>query len=140
MTCLGCTCTHCGISHLSPLPSRDIQQLLSVSFTHSESTLDLKDSYLLLVATEIGEGEDVWTGKTVEMKTSAETTISISEIQVPLYRYMVTGFHTGFLLGGRGGKYTRRPRVLGSLAHPLASVYVLWLLGELLVSPNRLSA
>ena len=82
------------------LPSRDIQQLLSVSFTHSESTLDLKDSYLLLVAMEIGEGEDVWTGKTVEMKTSAETTISISEIQVPLYSTWSQGFIQDFCLGG----------------------------------------
>ena len=131
------------VYHVSPsLPSRDIQQLLSVSFTHSESTLDLKDSYLLLVATEIGEGEDVWTGKTVEMKTSAETTISISEIQVRLYSTWSPGFHTGFWGGGgrrRSIYSTPTGPVLGAgfpstPANPgcwVPSVYVLWLLGAL---------
>ena len=106
------------MSHDLSLPSRDIQQLLSVSFTHSESTLDLKDSYLLLVAMEIGEGEDVWTGKTVEMKTSAETTISISEIQVQLHvQYMVT--RVSYRILGGGSIYsTPTGPVLGSLAHP----------------------
>ena len=65
-----------------PVSSRDIQQLLSVSFAHSDPSFDPKDSYLLLVARDPGESVGLWTGKTVEMKTSAETTIAISEIKV----------------------------------------------------------
>ena len=49
-------------------PPREINQLLS---------------YLLLVAMDPGDSRVAWNGKTVHIKSSAETTIAISEIQVP---------------------------------------------------------
>ena len=48
-------------------PPREINQLLS---------------YLLLVAMDPGDSRVAWNGKTVHIKSSAETTIAISEIQV----------------------------------------------------------
>ena len=67
------------ISH-SPFPLRDIQQLLSASFAHSDPNLDLKDSYILLVAMDMSGSE--WAGHVVDLKVSAETTIAVSEMQV----------------------------------------------------------
>ena len=49
-------------------PPREINQLLS---------------YLLLVAMDPGDSRVAWNGKTVHIKSSTETTIAISEIQVP---------------------------------------------------------
>ena len=69
-------------SLLLPSSCRDIQQLLSVSFAHSDPSVYLKDSYLLLVTMDTCGAEGQWTGKTLEMKTSAETTFAVSEMQV----------------------------------------------------------
>ena len=44
--------------------------------------MDLKESYMILVAMDTCMVEGQWTGKTLEMKTSAETTIAVSEMQV----------------------------------------------------------
>lgn len=65
---------------LFSLSHRDIQQLLSASFAHSDPSLDLKDSYILLVATDTCGSE--WAGHVVDLKVSAETTFAVSEMQV----------------------------------------------------------
>ena len=64
---------------------REINQLLSVTFAHGgpDHHYDLRDSYLLLAAMDVGDSRVAWNGKTVHIKSSAETTIAISEIQVP---------------------------------------------------------
>ena len=79
----------------SSLPSRDIQQLLSVSFAHTDPpslppptlcppTAESKDpsTYLLLVARDPRESMARWTGEKVHIRPSAETTIAMSEIHV----------------------------------------------------------
>ena len=82
---------HCNlhIFFMPSLTSRDIQQLLSVSFAHTDPTLcpptaESKDpcTYLLLVARDPRESMKLWTGKKICIRPSAETTIAMSEIQV----------------------------------------------------------
>ena len=66
------------------MPPSAIRHLLSLSFTHggSESELDLKDCYLLLMNRDSLSSLVPWHGETVVVKSSTETTIAISEIEV----------------------------------------------------------
>ena len=64
---------------------REIHQLLNVSLAHGSSDehmLNLKESYILLVNVNVTESQSAWSGKTVTIQTSAETTINLSELQV----------------------------------------------------------
>ena len=64
---------------------REIDQLLNVSFAHGSSDdnmLHLKESYILLVNVNVMESQSAWSGKTVDIQASAETTINLSELQV----------------------------------------------------------
>ena len=67
----------------SPL-TRAIHHLLSLSFAHSgsESDIDLKDCYLLLMNRDSVSSFIPWHGKTIKVRLSTETTIAISEIEV----------------------------------------------------------
>ncbi|CAI8049832.1 Mitogen-activated protein kinase kinase kinase 4 [Geodia barretti] len=65
----------------------DIQQLLSASFAYSDPSLDLKDSYILLVAMDMSGSE--WAGHVVDLKVPAETTIAVSEMQIECVKMIV---------------------------------------------------
>lgn len=55
-----------------------------MNFAHGspEDHFMVKDSYILLVCVNVTESQSAWSGKTVEIQASAETTINLSELQV----------------------------------------------------------
>ena len=70
----------CAVVHCS-----EIQQLLNVSFARGspdDHHYPPKDSYILLVSVNVTESQSFWSGKTIEIKASTETTINLSELQV----------------------------------------------------------
>ena len=71
---------------LPSTPCRAIRHLLSLSFAHegSESDVDLKDCYLLLMNRDSLTSLVPWHGETVVVRSSTETTIAISEIEVEM--------------------------------------------------------
>ena len=75
----------CTFNNVYP---RAIRHLLSLSFAHggSESDVDLKDCYLLLMNRDSLSSLVPWHGETVVVRSSTETTIAISEIEVSTYQ------------------------------------------------------
>ncbi len=71
---------------------RAIRHLLSLSFAHGgpESDLDLKDCYLLLMNRDSLSSLVPWHGETVVVRSSTETTIAISEIEVSTFNSSVS--------------------------------------------------
>ena len=61
-----------------------MNHLLSLSFAHggSESDLDLKDCYLLLMKRDSVSSFIPWHGETIKVRLTTETMIAISEIEV----------------------------------------------------------
>jgi len=63
----------------------EVQQLLKVSFAHGSSqdsgSVHLKDCYLLLLSVDVLASQSGWTGRTVKVHASVETTINLLELQ-----------------------------------------------------------
>ena len=67
--------------------SRDIQQLLSIVFSHTDphpvSSVDSKGMYMYLILVARDPSESLqWTGRTVRIKALADATIATSEMKV----------------------------------------------------------
>lgn len=63
--------------------------MLNVSFARGspDDHQYLKESYILLVNVNVMESQSAWSGQTIEIQASAETTINLSELQVGSYAH-----------------------------------------------------